>query len=93
MSETVIFNPLKFQRQQAVATIRGCAESCRLHVESIREKSKLLSIEMRVRVTGDPKQVESFASTAGGRQEQESRRARLRRLLGGIWMGVERSNW
>lgn len=91
-SETVIFNPLKLQRSEAIALIMREAQECGLHVESIRERRKLLSVDMRVKLTGDPTQIESFYRTTGGRGEHEPPGMRRRRWLAGILHGIG-SGW
>ncbi len=91
-SETVIFRPLKFQRSEAIAVIMGEARALGLHVDSIRERPRLFSIDLRVKLTGDAKQIESFYRTAGGRGEGEPSGLRRGRWLAGIRDGIG-SGW
>lgn len=81
--EDVLFNVLKPQRREAIATIETSAEAWRVRIERIEERPKRLTVDMSVRVTGSPEKIASFSKETGGRRSHDPPRT-LRRWVGGL---------
>ena len=82
-TDEVIFNPLKRQRREALATVGEWADACELRIDAIEERPKRLSVDMCVRVTGNPENIDAFCRETGGRRLHEPAHT-FRRWVGGI---------
>jgi hypothetical protein len=90
-TERVLFNPLKLQRQAALATVQRVAARQGLRIDSVDERPRRLSVDVRVTVTGVEDSIKAFAEEAGGRREGDPPHT-LRRWAGGIVEGIL-ANW
>jgi hypothetical protein len=86
-TDEVMFNPLRRQRQEALATVSRWAEACDVRVDAVQERPKRLTIDMRVQVTGRPENIISFCQETGGRRPQDPPR-NVRRWIGDIVKGI-----
>src|SRR5260370_5611855 len=90
-TERVLFNPLKHQRQEALATAERVAARQGLRIDSVDERPRRLSVDMRVTVTGDEDSIKALADEAGGRREADPPHT-LRRGGRGVVGGIP-ANW
>lgn len=67
-TEAILFNPLKFQRNEALEHIVLVARSLGVQVESIEERKRRLSIDVRVTVTAEPSTIRAFKDAVVGRE-------------------------
>lgn len=90
--EDVLFNVLKRQRQEALATMGRWAEACEVQIDGIEERPRRLSVDMRVRVTGNPESIATFCKETGGRRRQDPPHT-VRHCIRGIIDGLTNSPW
>jgi hypothetical protein len=70
-TETVELYPLRSNRAQALALITRLAEIFELRIESIEERGKLISTELKVTLTGDPFNIVNFREATNGRDARD----------------------
>ena len=81
-TEEIEFRPLRLQRAEALATIEMTANAYQLRIDSIEERRRPLTVDVRVTVTGDPDDIVAFAKATSGTREHEPRSIKIRRALG-----------
>jgi len=80
-TERVSVNALKFQREDALRSITRIAEECGVRIDAVDERTRGVSVDIDVTVTGGSDQIASFCRAAGATPEHESSSARLRRRV------------
>jgi hypothetical protein len=87
LTERIIFNLLKPQHADGLATIMRQAELHELRVDSVEERRRRLSVDIHMTVTGDADRLASFCTATGGKRATGPPR-RVRQWIGEIIDGA-----